>query len=370
MNATTRYQDSGDPFRTDGRDIDVDVAELSAEAADQQASGSVDKHLKEETELWHQLPMPQAGDPAYYNVPMLNEPVWEWAIPAYYYVGGLTGAALVLGAAAQMGNIRGREKLIRRCHWIGLAGATVSGGLLIYDLGVPSRFINMLRVFRPTSVMNIGAWILAGTGGTVFLSLVLSGRRSWLGAIGEICGCAAGIFGAGLATYTGVLVGNTAIPIWQASRKCLPVLFGTSAMSSVGALFDLTVKTSEERRLTKIFGTAGQVAELVSSIVMEKHAARVPRVARPLKNGFSGFLWRTAMLLTGAGLVLGVLPKPSRSRRLAAGVIGTVGSALMRAGIEHLGVASARDARASFQQQRAGYGAAEVTKSDRSISLV
>jgi formate-dependent nitrite reductase membrane component NrfD len=294
---------------------------------------------------------------------MLNPPVWEWAIPTYYYVGGLTGAALVLGAAAQIGNKCGREKLIQRCRWIGLTGATVSGALLIYDLGVPWRFINMLRVFRPTSVMNMGAWILSATGGTSSLALLLGGRQNWLGTIGEICGYAAGVFGAGLATYTGVLTGNTAVPVWQASRKLLPVLFGTSAMSSVGALFELTIESREERRLTKFFGTAGQIAELASAVVMEKQAAAVPRVAHPLKKGMSGFLWRTAMVLTGAGLVLGLIPKPSRSRRLVAGVIGTLGSALMRASVEQMGVASARDARASFQQQRTGYGAAEITKS-------
>jgi formate-dependent nitrite reductase membrane component NrfD len=362
MSGTVRYRGSSDPLSTDGRDIDRDVAELSGEAADQQASGSADEHLKQEMKVWRQLPMPQPGDPTYYDVPMLNEPVWEWAIPTYYYIGGLTGAALVLSAAAQVDGRRSREKLIRRCRWIGLTGAAMSGGLLIYDLGMPSRFINMLRVFRPTSVMNMGAWILSGTGGTAFLSLALSGRRKRFGVIGEACGYLAGIFGAGLATYTGVLTGNTAVPVWQASRKVLPILFGTSAMSSVGALFDLTVEKAEERRLTKIFGTTGQVAELVSSIVMEKQAAMVPRVARPLKKGFSGFLWRTAMVLTGTGLVLGLIPKPSRGRRLAAGIIGTLGSGLMRASVEHIGVGSSRDARASFQQQRAGYGAAEATK--------
>lgn len=362
MNATVRYKDSGDPFRTDGRDIDTDVAELSGEAADQQASGSADKHIRQEMQVWGQLPMPQAGDPSYYDVPLLNPPVWEWAIPTYYYVGGLTGAALVLSAAAQIGDARSREKLIRRCRWIGLIGAAISGCLLIYDLGVPSRFINMLRVFRPTSVMNMGAWILSGAGGTASLALLLGGRRNRLGGIGEICGYAAGVFGAGLATYTGVLTANTAVPVWQASRRLLPVLFGTSAISSVGALFDLTIENAEERRLTKIFGTAGQVAELASAIVMERQAAKVPRVARPFKKGLSGFLWRTAMLLTGAGLVIGLIPRPSRSRRLAAGVIGTLGSALMRVSVEHLGVASTRDARASFQQQRAGHGALEVHK--------
>lgn len=362
MSPTVRYSNSVEPVSTDGRDIDTEVGELTGEGADQKASGSVDKHLKDEVQVWRKLPMPQPGDSTYYDVPLLNEPVWEWAIPTYYYIGGLTGAALVLGAAAQIGDTRRREKLIRRCHFIGLTGACISGGLLVYDLGMPSRFINMLRVFRPTSVMNIGAWILTGTGGAAFFTVALRGRKSWLGSAGEICGYLAGAFGAGLATYTGVLTANTAVPAWQASRRALPVLFGTSAMSSVGALFELTVENAEERRLTKIFGIVGQAAELASSIAMEKQARAVPRVGRPFTKGLSGFMWRSAIALTAAGFVLGLIPKPARSRRLAAGLLGTLGSALMRASVEHIGTASARDARASFQQQRAGYGAAELVK--------
>jgi formate-dependent nitrite reductase membrane component NrfD len=218
----------------------------------------------------------------------------------------------------------------------------------------------MLRVFRPTSAMNMGAWILMATSATAYGAFFLRPRKGLLGRIGHVCGYMAGIFGAGLATYTGVLVGNTAVPVWQASRKVLPILFGTSAMSSVGAFFELTVENAEERRLTKIFGTVGQTAELVAAAVMERKAAVVPRVARPLRHGIGGFLWRSAMLLTGAGLVLGLLPHRTRNRRIAAGLIGTAGSALMRSSIEHIGTASARDARATFHQQRAGYGAAEA----------
>lgn len=364
MSETVLYPKSVQPIITDGRDINKTVGELIGEGADQEASGRVSKLMRQNAEVWRTLPEPSTTDPTYYDRPMLNPPIWRWAIPTYYYVGGLTGAALVLGAAAQMGDSSSREELIRRCHWIGVIGASVSGALLIEDLGMPSRFVNMLRVFRPTSVMNMGAWILTCTGGAAVGALLLRRRKGLLGKIGYMCGFAAGVFGAGLATYTGVLTGNTAIPLWQASRKVLPVLFGSSAMSSVGAFFELTSENPDERRLTKIFGTVGQVVELGSSIAMEARAGVVPRVGRPFRRGLGGFLWRGAMLLTAAGLVLGLLPKRgSRNRELAAGITGTVGSALMRVSIEHLGDASARDPRASFHQQRAGYGAAEVEKS-------
>ncbi len=304
--------------------------------------------------VWEKLPSPQAGDPTYYDRPLLNEPVWEWDIPAYYYVGGLTGASLVLGAAAQIGNSNDRAALVRRCHWIGLLGCTMSGGLLIHDLGRPERFLNMLRVFRPTSPMNMGAWVLTGAAVTATGAVLLRGRRGLLERIGRVCGYAAGIFGAALATYTGVLVSNSAIPLWQESRRVLPIVFGSSAMASVGCAFEMFVESAQERRITRAFGTIGQVAELAAGIVMEKQVSAVPRVGRPLQRGLSGVMWRGASVLTASSAALAMLPNRSRKKRIAAGVLGTLGSLLMRFAVQHAGVVSSRDARASFHHQRAG----------------
>lgn len=357
-----RYKNSVEPLYTDGRDIDLEIGELSGEASSQEASGSSDKHIQSLAQTWQHLPEPRQNDPSYYDRPLLNESVWEWAIPTYYYVGGVTGAALVLGAAAQIVGSKRFERLIRRCHLIGLIGACISGALLIYDLGRPWRFFNMLRVFRPTSPMNVGAWILSGAGGTSLVTVLFRGRAGLLGGIGESCGYASGLFGMGLATYTGVLVSSTAIPLWQESRRVLPILFGASAMASVGSAFEIFGDEEQDRRITKIFGLAGQMAEITAAMVMEKQAGVVSRVARPLQRGFSGFLWKTSAVLTATSVAVGALPGRSRNKRVAAGVLGTLGSLLLRFSVEHAGNASARDARASFHQQRAGHGAAEVTK--------
>ncbi len=291
-------------------------------------------------------------DLTYYDRPLLNEPVWEWAVPAYYFVGGLTGAALVLGAAAQALDPKSSRKLIRRCDWIGFVGAAISSALLIYDLGRPSRFLNMLRVFRPTSPMNVGAWILSSLGGTSAAAILFKGRNGVFGAIGEAAGFASGVLGLGLATYTGVLVSNTAVPLWQESRRVLPILFGSSAMASVGSVFEMFVE-NKERRITRTFGTVGQLVEITASVVMERQASVVPRVGRPLRRGLSGAMWKGAALLTATSVAVGVLPNPSRNKRIAAGVLGALGSLLMRFAVQHAGVVSSRDARASFHQQRA-----------------
>ena len=119
----------------------------------------------------------------------------------------------------------------------------------ILDLGRPHLFINMLRVFKPESVMSMGAWILVAFGMCVLpglIALELQTCRAFGGALDQILGIAAGIlifgsavFGMLLATYTGVLIGATAIPAWFLHHRLLPIHFGTAGLGSAAALLEL-----------------------------------------------------------------------------------------------------------------------------------
>lgn len=341
--STTRYSHTNDPVQTDGRDISPSSGLLTGEAASQIASGSLSHDLANGASTWTALPEPVSYDPTYYDRPVLQQSVWTWAIPTYYFVGGLSGAALVLASALQLRNKEASRDAIRSCHLIAFGGTSLSAALLIYDLGRPMRFLNMLRVFRPTSAMNVGAWILSFAGATAAASVLL---RSTI--CGRPIGILAGVFGLGLSTYTGVLAANTAVPVWQNSRRVLPILFGASATASLGSVFDLFT----DNPTTRIFGTAGRIGELAGSIAMEREAAQVEYVARPLKSGWSGFLWRSASALTAGSLVCSIAGRRHRAMRLAAGLLGATGSLALRFAVEAAGNQSARDPRATFRNQR------------------
>lgn len=348
----TRYQESVDPVETDGRDIDSSLGVLSGEASGQQAAAAVDEHLAAAAQVWENVPAVREADPTYYDRPMLKEPVWRPYIPLYFYVGGVAGASLALGAAAQLAGTRKLDRMVRRAHWMGILGSTAGAGLLIADLGRSSRFLYMLRVFRPTSPMNMGSWILAITpAAAITAGLFARSRGVWYG-VGEVAGYLSGISGLGLATYTGVLLAGSAIPVWQESRRELPFLFGSSAVAGAASLFDLLYEDRRECRITRAYGIAGRAAELTSSILMERRASRVPVVGRPLKKGFSGMLWRAAGVLTASSLAVLLLPRQSRAKRVIAGALGTLGSIALRFAVERAGVQSARDPRASFHLQR------------------
>ena len=144
----------------DARGIDTMLAELTGEGS-QQAAPRPEKHVEKIAATWNRLPAPQTAEPSYYDRPLLKAPVWKAAVPLYYFVGGAAGASLVIGAAAQLDRTGQFDHLMRRCHWTGVIGCALSGALLVEDLGKLSRFHHMLRVFRPTSPMNMGVWIIS-----------------------------------------------------------------------------------------------------------------------------------------------------------------------------------------------------------------
>jgi formate-dependent nitrite reductase membrane component NrfD len=345
---------------SDGRNVDPRLGVLEGEGSGQRRERA---EPSAPLEVWESVPgHGDDEDPTYYDRPAIKEPVWIWAVPAYFYAGGTAGATALLGAIAQVDGDPKLRPLVRRCRWVAAVAGAVGTGLLIHDLGRPERFLNMLRAFRPTSPMSVGSWVLAVEGPATAASAVLSGTSGLRGRVGDLSGLVAGVLGIPQAGYTAVLVSNTAVPLWQAARASLPALFMGSAVAGAASILDLFASSPRESAIVRRYGAIGRVGELLAGLAVEHDAGRVERVGRPLREGLAGSLWKAAKIVTGTSLVLSLLPGRSRRRRTAAGLLGTAGSIALRFAVFHAGKASARDPRATFHQQRAGHGAAEVTE--------
>lgn len=170
--------------------------------------------------------------PSYYDLPLLKPPVWTWEVPTYFFVGGAAGAAAVIGIAARVTGAD--EKLVRDARWIAAIGANLSTPLLIADLGRPERFLNMLRVFKPRSPLSVGVWTLVVFGGSSTAAVIAPWKplRDLLAGVSALSGLA-------MATYTGVLLGATANPVWKEHVRTLPVHFAASALGSAVSLLEL-----------------------------------------------------------------------------------------------------------------------------------
>ncbi len=340
------------------RYVDLKIATLSGEAAGQVATTHQEQVQKTTPEPWEQTPTVVDNDPTYYDRPALKQSVWSIDIPLYYFLGGAAGAALSLGAAVQLAcrnddSCRGDlRKFAEYCHWTGIIGSSVGAMFLVHDLGKPSRFLHMVRVFRPTSPMNMGSWILGGAAPTAIATGLFINRDGWLGDIGEVTGYLSGIFGTALSAYTGVLVSNSVIPVWQEARRWMPILFAASAMTTAASVIDIFYENERANLITYTFGNIGRVLELAASYKVEETASKTPRVGEPFHKPGTGTLWKTAGVLTAASLLLSALPGKSSAKRRTAGVLGALGSLCLRFAVHYISNASARDARATFQMQR------------------
>src|SRR5438105_12843655 len=198
---------------------------------------------------------PSGGGPGYYGQPVVKPPVWTWQVPFYFFFGGIAGMSAVIASGAVIfhhvdPSLPTNVGVARAAMWLAaIAGAILSPVLLIMDLGRPHLFLNMLRVFKPQSAMSMGAWILTGFGACVvpgLIALELHVLHTFTGAMDQFLRIAAGLFifgsaffGTLLATYTGVLIGATAIPAWFLHRTLLPIHFGTAGLGSAAGLLEL-----------------------------------------------------------------------------------------------------------------------------------
>src|SRR4051794_41747565 len=202
---------------------------------------------------------------SYYGHPVIKEPTWTWEIPVYFFFGGMGGASSSLAMSAKL---FGNEKLSRTALFVGAASDAVSGPLLVSDLGRPERFHHMLRVVKVTSPMNIGAWILTIAGGASNTAAVLE-LLGILKPVKLAAEVVASFFGPPLATYTGVLLADTAIPVWHEARHELPWIFGASGAAAAGAAAGLFVDVAEAGPARRLAVGAGSI-ELALTEIMER----------------------------------------------------------------------------------------------------
>ena len=301
--------------------------------------------------------VPEAEFRTYYDVPVVKAPPWNWSIPTYLFTGGLAGGSTLLALG---GELTDAPALRRVGRVTALAATVASGGLLVYDLGRPERFYMMLRVARPTSPMSMGTWILTAYGPMAGLAAAaeaapLLPRRGRLGALRRMLpvagtggGAAAAVTAPVLASYTGVLLGDTAVPSWHEVYRELPFLFVGSAMASAAGVGLLAAPTGQQgaaRRLALIGGALELAAEV-----------RVTRsyglLSEPYETGKAGRLLRASQVLTVAGVAGALLGRRNRVVAAASGAALLAGSLATRFGIFYGGDASAKDPKYTVVPQR------------------
>jgi hypothetical protein len=302
----------------------------------------------------------------YYGRPVVKEPEWTWEVPWYLFAGGLAGAASLLAATA---DATGERELATRLRLVSAGAAAVCPPLLIADLGRPARFLNMLRVFKVTSVMSVGSWTLFAYTGAVTVSTGLH-TLDRLPRLRPVADGGAAVLGVGMATYTGALLADTSIPAWHEARGYLPAWFAASSLASASAAGVLVAGGAVAPPAIRALTVTGAAAELGLDRAMRSHLRdELGERGDVYEHGQAGRFHRVATAATAVGGVLVATAGRRRWQARAGAAAVLVGSVCQRWAAYHGGFQSARDPVQVVEPQRArldrGEGHRRDTAGDR-----
>jgi len=288
--------------------------------------------------------VPEAEFRSYYGRPVLKQPAWTIEVPWYFAAGGMAGAAATLTLGARLA---GNHRLARGAGTAAAAGIVAGVPLLVSDLGRPERFLNMLRVLKPTSPMSLGSWVVAGFAPAA-AGAAAAERLGITPRLGRAAEVAAGLLGLPMATYTAVLLANTAVPVWHEADRELPLVFAGSAAASAGAAAAILTPPADAGPARRL-AVAGAALELGSAWAMER---RLGELGEPYHQGAAGRYARLARACTAVGAASLGLAGRRRRLAVAGGLALLAGSAFERLAVFKAGFQSAADPRYVVGPQR------------------
>ncbi len=308
---------------------------------------------------------------SYYDIPLLQQPHWGWEIEWYFFVGGIASGSAILSALSDVIGDPGDAPVVRLGRYAATLGSAISGVLLIKDLGRPERFLNMMRIVKLKSPMSVGVYALSAFSALSGLMMTRQAKADGLlpfDPAGFLPRVPLDIAWAGsaalLGSYTGVLIGATAIPVWFAGSRHIPAIFVCSATSTACA-FTLAVlallpgtKSATMRKIERL-----EIFAAVSeALILRDYRARAHALGAPLFEGRIGKRLQNTTVLSGivAPVLLnlpGALGRGEhngfavRARALLAAGLTLAGGLALRQCMLRAGKVSAADPRAYINHQ-------------------
>jgi formate-dependent nitrite reductase membrane component NrfD len=305
----------------------------------------------------------------YYHIPLIKKAHWSWEIMLYFFLGGLAGGSYLASTVAHLFGSKEDAGLIRAGRYLSLVGIVISPILLIKDLGRPERFHHMLRVLKLRSAMSLGTWGLTTfgllCGLTAGYQMAMDGLFDWFPGLSKMIKAlpvkgiesAGSIFGLFVASYTGVLLSSTAVPIWARARHILGPLFLTSGLSTALASLSLILSLGWRNRQTLEKVERAELAVMTTELgLICALPAVLGPLGKPLRSGKTALFFGAGTL--GGGLLLPLLArlgwkltkKPTpRGLNIGASLLVLAGGLILRYVWVVVGRASADDPQATHR---------------------
>ena len=297
------------------------------------------------------------GETYYGRNQLRHAPFNNWVVGGYIFLAGLSGGSQILSTLADLTRGPAAAATVRRGRFLAMLAPTLGSAMLVWDLHTPARFYNMFRIFRATSPMSIGTYVLSAFTGfaglTATAQLVAEHSNGRAGRLARrtarVAQVPAAVAGAGLATYTAALLSATSTPLWAAAPKSLAARYASASLAAAAAALFLGREDRTSTAMQRIALVALGV-ELASGVTL--HRAFKARGVSAALDGPAGQAEKGVTVL-GTLLPIGLLGASLLSRRLpslasGASVATLLGSAALRVAIMAAGNESAKRPEISF----------------------
>jgi len=190
---------------------------------------------------------------------LVNQEWWGSLVALYLFLGGLGGSAFIL--AYYYWRRYGEKPEVRLNALVSVAAVAVGVLMLILDLEHPERAFLVYLSPHPASWIVVGTFLLTAfilLGAAFTAPMLLPRLFGWLRPLMRWTGLLGAAAGAGVAVYTGILIGVVeSVPFWH--TPLLPVLFLVSAFSTGLSLYSLLT-------LPRVLGASGEERERLAGI--------------------------------------------------------------------------------------------------------
>jgi formate-dependent nitrite reductase membrane component NrfD len=330
------------------------MSEATSESV-QQSNGKVETSHHPETD-------PKRKDKNYYGIPPIKRAHWTWQIPIYFWLGGIGAGTQLFATVAQL--LGHEDKALKRAsRYTVLVTMLLSPILLIWDLGRPERFYNMLRILKLRSPMSTQSWSLFAFGSLG--GLIAARQAAEDGLLGDnplsrlvlrliparLLTVLALPFGLFVGFNTGNLISATSVPIWARNWMLMGPTFLTSGLSTALSWLSLVLHLGRwgEEKTLRVLHRAEKAVIVLEAALIALSLARMSRWSRPL------FSKEVAPLFVGGTLLAGILAplallsgEESRSKSVLASVLVLAGGLAFRFAMITAGRKSADDPEAYF----------------------
>lgn len=336
-------------------DVTQDTLGLRDEPGSNGNRSETSHHTKEDAKR-------QEKESGYYGIPPIKRPHWTWQVPLYLWLGGIgAGSHLIATLMRLMGHED--RSLLRASRYTVLFTMILSPILLIWDLGRPERFLNMLRILKLRSPMSTGSWSISVFG--ALSGLIATHQAAEDGLLGDNFASRAARrfipdrvisiitlpFALYVGAYTGILLIATSVPMWARNWMLMGPTFLSSGFSNALSAMSLILHLGHwgEERSHSMLRRAEKATLVIEAGLVGASLYKMGRWGSPLRSK------RIAPTFFGGTIIGGILVpfalllgKESRKKSILASALVLIGGLLFRFDMVKGGKMSADDPEATF----------------------